>query len=156
GQVDGHGCSYPSFVPTIASQLDQRYPPGRHSGRAAWRDYDEDMDNTLTGRELGSPDPTGGLDCGHPPLNGADNTNAATAADQYATQHNGFMYFHAVIDNAKECDANVVPLGKVQVGAPSRLRGADLPDTFTGHLVSDLSRESTTPKFGWITPNLCN
>ena len=57
---------------------------------AAWRDYDEDMGNQPTGRELGAPDPLGGLDCGHPPLNGADSTNAASPAtatepaDQYA------------------------------------------------------------------------
>ena len=34
--------------------------------------------------------------------------------------------------------------------------GASLPDTFTGHLASDLSSEATTPKFGFITPNLCD
>ncbi len=162
GQVDGHGCIYPAFVPTIASQLDALYPPNRWTHTAAWRDYDEDMGNQPTGRELGSPDPTGGLDCAHPPLDGVDNTNSASPAtatepaDQYATRRNGFMYFHSIIDNASECDANVVPLGKVQVGRPSLLDGVALPDTFSGHLVSDLRRASTTPKFGWITPNLCD
>jgi hypothetical protein len=162
GQVDGHGCIYPSFVQTIANQLDQLYRPNPFTHVAAWRDYDEDMGNQPTGRELGAPDPLGGLDCGHPPLNGADNTNAASPAtatepaDQYATRHNGFVYFHSIIDNAAECDSNVVPLGKVAVGTPSRFDGASLPDTFSGHLADDLRRIRTTPKFGWITPNLCD
>jgi phosphatidylinositol-3-phosphatase len=162
GQVDGHGCIYPASVPTIASQLDALYPPNRHTHVAAWRDYDEDMGNQPVGRELGSPDPLGGLDCAHPQLNGADNTNVASPAtatypaDQYATRHNGFMYFHSVIDNTEECDANVVPLGTVQVGTPSRLDGQPLPDTFSGHLVDDLRSVATTPRFGWITPNLCD
>ncbi len=162
GQVDGHGCIYPAFVQTIANQLDRIDPPNPLTHVAAWRDYDEDMGNQPTGRELGAPDPRGGLDCGHPPLNGADNTNAASPAtatepaDQYATRHNGFMYFHSIIDSTAECDANVVPLGKVAVGAPSWFDGTRLPDSFSGHLANDLRHVRTTPKFGWITPNLCD
>ena len=162
GQVDGHGCIYPAFVQTIANQLDRLYPPNPRTHVAAWRDYDEDMGNQPTGREIGATDPTGGLDCAHPALNGVDNTNSASPAtatepaDQYATRHNGFMYFHSIIDNTALCDANVVPLGQIQVGTPSRLDGATLPDSFSGHLVSDLRSPRTTPKFGWITPNLCD
>ena len=156
GQVDGHGCIYPSPAQTIGNQLDRLYPPDRHTHRAAWRDYAQDMGNQPTGREVGVTDPLGGLDCGHPPLNGADNTNAATPSDQYATRHNGFMYFHSIIDNAAECAANVVPLGTVSVGTPSRLDGQMLADTFSGHLVQDFAHERTTPRFAWITPNLCN
>jgi hypothetical protein len=156
GQVDGHGCIYPASVPTIASQLDARYPPSPRTHVAAWRAYAQDMGNQPTGREIGAPDPLGGADCAHPPLGGADNTNAATPTDQYATRHNGFMYFHSIIDNTAECDANVVPLGAVQVGTPSTFDGTQLPDTFSGHLVNDLARSRTTPRFGWITPNLCN
>ncbi len=158
GEVDGHGCIYPAFVQTIANQLDRLYPPNPFTHAAAWRDYDEDMGNQPTGRELGAPDPLGGLDCAHPALNGPDNTNAASPAtatepaDQYATRHNGFMYFHSIIDNTAECDANVVPLGKVAVGAPSWFDGSRLQDTFSGHLVNDLRSSWTTPKFGWITP----
>jgi len=161
GQVDGHGCIYPAFVQTIANQLDRIYPPNPFTRMAAWRDYD-DMGNQPTGRELGAPDPLGGFDCGHPPLNGPDNTNAASPAtatepaDQYATRHNGFMYFHSIIDDTAECDANVVPLGKVAVGTPSWFDGTRLPDTFSGHLVNDLRHIWTTPKLGWITPNLCD
>ncbi|HYZ81514.1 MAG TPA: alkaline phosphatase family protein [Solirubrobacteraceae bacterium] len=162
GQVDGHGCIYPANVPTIANQLDAVAPPNRWTHRAAWRAYAEDMGNQTSVREIGASDPTGGLDCAHPPLNGVDNTNSASPAtatapaDQYATRHNGFAYFHSIIDNTAECDANVVPLGKVAVGTPSRLDGVRLPDTFSGHLASDLKQESTTPKFAWVTPNLCN
>jgi hypothetical protein len=156
GQVDGHGCVYPASVPTIAGQLDAMYPPNPRTHIAAWRAYAQDMGNQPTGRETGAPDPLGGLDCGHPPLNGTDNTNVATAADQYATRHNGFVYFHSIIDNTALCDANVVPLGKVQTATPSTLDGTQLPDSFTGHLANDLARPSTTPRFGWITPNLCN
>jgi len=162
GQVDGHGCVYPSFVQTIGNQLDRLDPPNPFTHVAAWRDYDEDMGNQPTGREQGATDPLGGLDCAHPALNGVDNTNAASPstatepADQYATRHNGFVYFHSIIDNTAECDANVVPLGKVQVGTPSRLGGVPLSDTFSGHLADDLQRTWTTPAFGWITPNLCD
>jgi hypothetical protein len=42
------------------------------------------------------------------------------------------------------------------VGAPSWFDGTRLPDTFSGHLVNDLRSPWTTPKFGWITPNLCD
>ena len=162
GQVDGHGCVYPAFTQTIANQLDQLCAPNPKTHVAAWRDYDEDMGNQPSGRELGATDPLGGLDCAHPPLNGVDNTNTASPAtatepaDQYATRHNGFMYFHSIIDNTAECDANVVPLGQVQIGNPSRLDGVALPDTFSGHLVNDLRSPRTTPRFGWITPNLCD
>jgi phosphatidylinositol-3-phosphatase len=162
GQVDGHGCIYPAAVPTIASQLDRQDPPNPFTHRAAWRQYSEDMGNQTTGREQGppappaSPDPLGGLDCGHPALNGADNTNGATAGDQYATRHNGFMYFHSIIDNTAECDANVVPLGTVTVGSPSRFDDVRLPDSYAGHLVNDLRTPWTTPRFAFITPNLCN
>ena len=162
GQVDGHGCIYPATVPTIASQLDAQYPPDGRTHRAAWRDYAQDMGNQPSGRELGDVDPTGGLDCAHPARGGVDNTNSASSAtatapaDQYATRHNGFVYFHSILDRTAECDANVVPLGQIQVGTPSRLDGVTLPDTFTGHLADDLRRISTTPRFGWISPNLCN
>jgi hypothetical protein len=55
------------------------------------------------------------------------------------------VWFHSVIDNTALCDANVVPLGTLGAnGAPS------------GHLAQDLKSEATTPRFGFITPNLCN
>ena len=171
GQVDGDGCIYPApkaatrttaashGARTIGDQLDERAHQVRFTsrgilyrpGRIFWRQYSEDMGNTATGREVGVADPMGGLDCGHPPLNGADNTNAATAQDQYATRHNGFMYFHSVIDNQARCDAHVVPLGTVSIGA-----GRHGSDQFSGHLYTDLQNDVTTPNFMFVTPNLCN
>ena len=52
-----------------------------------------------------------------------------------------------MIDDTAECDANVVPLGTLGPnGTPSP----------TGHLAQDLRSESTTPRFGFVTPNLCD
>ena len=87
---------------------------------------------------------------------GTDGTESAEPADQYATRHNPFMFFHSIIDNTAECDANVVPLGSVAVDTPSTFNHTQLPDTFSGHLVSDLSKIETTPRFGFVTPNLCD
>jgi hypothetical protein len=146
GQVDGQGCVYPSSVRTIASQLDAKFPPNHKTHVAAWRAYEQDMGNTPS-RDGGTTDPTGGTDCAHPAIGAVNNTNAATAADQYAARHNPFVWFHSIIDNTAECDANVVPLGTLSAnGTPSP----------SGHLARDLKSESTTPRFGFITPNLCN
>jgi len=43
-----------------------------------------------------------------------------------------------------------VPLGKLTVG----INGT--ADTFSGHLFNDLQANKTTPKFMFVTPNLCN
>jgi phosphatidylinositol-3-phosphatase len=146
GQVDGEGCVYPAAVKTIASQLDAKDPPNPKTHVAAWRAYEQDMGNTPA-RDGGSPDPTGGTDCAHPAIGAPVATNAATPQDQYATRHNPFVWFHSVIDNAAECDANVVPLGTL---------GANGTPSPSGHLARDLRSESTTPRFGFITPNLCS
>lgn len=146
GQVDGQGCVYPASVKTIASQLDAKYPPNRKSHVAAWRAYEQDMGNTPS-RDGGKTDPTGGTDCAHPSIGAVNTTNAATAADQYAARHNPFVWFHSVIDSTALCDANVVPLGTLSAN------GKPLP---SGHLARDLKSEKTTPRFGFITPNLCN
>jgi phosphatidylinositol-3-phosphatase len=146
GQVVGQGCVYPASVQTIASQLDAKYPPNPHTHVAAWRAYEQDMGNTPS-RDGGTPDPTGGTDCGHPAIGAPDTAEVATAADQYTSRHNPFMWFHSIIDNTALCDANVVPLGTL--GA----NGAPAP---SGHLAQDLKSEATTPRFGFITPNLCN
>jgi hypothetical protein len=169
GQVDGDGCIFPApkeatsrtaavhGAQTIGDQLDfvhnqvvfkaSRivYKPGR----ILWRQYAEDMGNTPS-RDNGDADPLGGTDCGHPILNGADGTNAATASDQYATRHNGFMYFHSVIDNQARCDAHVVPLGAVSVGT-----GPSGADVFSGHFYQDIY-SAAPPFFMFVTPNLCN
>jgi hypothetical protein len=170
GQVDGDGCIFPApkaanFMSrgshgarTIGDQLDEKYhqvafgPGGVRyfPGPILWREYAEDMGNTPS-RDNGDPDPLGGTDCGHPVLGGVDGTNAATPADQYATRHNGFMYFDSVIDNQARCDAHVVPLGKVSVGT-----GPEGTDVFSGHFFEDLRDRETTPRFMFVTPNLCN
>jgi hypothetical protein len=146
GQVVGEGCIYPAAVQTIANQLDAKYPPNPKTHVAAWRGYDQDMGNTPA-RDGGVPDPTGGTDCGHPAVGATDTAEFGTAVDQYTTRHNPFVWFHSIIDNTAECDANVVPLGTLGTnGQPSP----------TGHLYKDLLSEKTTPRFAFITPNLCS
>jgi len=117
GQAIGSGCVYPANVKTIADQLAR--------ARLSWKEYAEDMGNDLA-REASS--------CGHPPLNSIDNTQKAEAADQYATRHNPFVYFHSIIDSPV-CKTNVV--------------------NFSG-LQHDLESAATTANFVFITPNLCN
>jgi hypothetical protein len=73
--------------------------------------------------------------CGHPAVGANDNTEQATPTDQYATRHDPFVYFHYVIDNQAECDADVVNLNR---------------------LPADLANASTTPNYVFITPNLCD
>jgi hypothetical protein len=63
-----------------------------------------------------------------------DGTQRAEAADQYAARHNPFVYFHALIDSGA-CHRHVVPLT---------------------HLRYDLRHAKATPRFSFITPNLCN
>ncbi len=118
GQVLGTGCVYPVEVPTIASQLT--------AAGLTWRDYNEGMGATPT-REA--------AECGHPGVGSIDNTQTATGADQYATRHNPFVYFHSIIDDTTLCDTHVV--------------GLDL-------LPADLASAASTPNYVFITPNLCN
>jgi hypothetical protein len=146
GQVVGAGCVYPKSAPTIANQLDAKNPPNPSTHLAAWRGYDQDMGNTPA-RDGGSPDTTGGTDCAHPAIGAPDAAEVATPADQYTTRHNPFVWFHSIIDNGAECQANVVPLGNL---SPS---GVPMP---SGHLARDLKSQKTTPRFAFITPNLCS
>jgi hypothetical protein len=161
GQVVGDGCVYPAAARTIADQLDARYSD---SAGGNWREYAEDMGNDPA-RDGGTADPLGGTDCAHPTQtdgHGWDATNYAQGpsatgsqvksptADAYANRHNPFVYFHSIIDNQAGCDQGVVPLGTVTHGANGN------PVSYTGHLAQDLSSVSTTPRFSFITPNLCN
>ena len=118
GQALGQGCVYPSNVQTVADQLQER--------GYTWKGYMEDMGN--------DPARESGL-CGHPPLNGRDNTQSATAEDQYAARHNPFVYFHSIIDDNYYCEQHDVPLSQ---------------------LPGDLEKTSTTPNYTFITPDLCN
>jgi phosphatidylinositol-3-phosphatase len=117
GQPIGNGCIYPAHVPTLANQLDAKH--------LTWKGYMEDMGNNPA-REAAA--------CGHPAIGIRDSTSRATPTDQYATKHDPFVYFHAVIDSAT-CQQNVVPLTK--------LDGA-------------LQSAADTPNFSFITPNLCH
>jgi phosphatidylinositol-3-phosphatase len=160
GQVLGDGCVFPKptatthGAQTIGDQLDHARNDG-HEGEddhVSWREYAEDMGNDVS-RDFGTLDRFGGTDCAHPAIGTPDLTNSAQGSpivDQYADRHAPFVYFHSVIDDQKHCNRHVVPLGTVLVG----LNGN--PDTFSGHLYEDLQRIETTPKFMFVTPNLCN
>lgn len=124
GQAVGQGCVYPASVKTLANQL--------MAAGFSWKGYMEDMGNDPA-RESAT--------CGHPALNAQDLTQEAEGpsatvpqGDMYATRHDPFMYFHAILD-APVCKTNVVSLS---------------------HLKRDLSSIATTPNFSFITPNLCN
>jgi hypothetical protein len=157
GQVVGDGCVFPKPTDsthgarTIGDQLEQANPE-RDEHRVVWREYAEDMGNDPS-RDFGTPDPLGGTDCAHPVIGTPDLTNGAQGSpivDQYADRHAPFVYFHSVIDRAWNCDRHVVPLGTVVVGTNGSA------DVFSGHLYEDLQRIETTPKFMFVTPNLCN
>jgi len=120
-QAVGLGCVYPTSVKTIADQLTAK--------GLTWKGYMEDM-----GKIPARDNTNAAGDCGHPILNTVDDTQGATAGDQYASRHDPFVYFDTILDNPKMCD-NVVPLTR---------------------LTHDLKHISTTPNYSWITPNLCN
>jgi hypothetical protein len=110
GQYIGQGCVYPRPVETIANQLE--------SSGYTWRGYMEDM----------------GTACRHPAVDAPDADQEAEDGDQYATRHNPFVYFHAIIDD-RTCARNDVDFSRL------------------GH---ELRRASTTPNYAFIVPNLCN
>jgi hypothetical protein len=139
GQVSGNGCVYPHAVATIANQLDAKYRPNHTTHVASWRAYQEDMGN--------DPPRDGGTNCAHPALGATDTAEVATSTDQYTTRHNPFVWFQSIIGNTAECAANDVPLG--QLGS----NGQPAPQ---GALAHDLRSLSTTPRFGFVTPNLCD
>ena len=123
--VASEGCVYPHDVPTLVGQL-------QAAGRS-WRGYMEDMGNDPM-REAAA--------CGHPKIGGVDGTSAAEGVsalvpkgDAYATRHNPFMYFHAIIDDEASCARHVVNLEK---------------------LPADLADARHTPNLVFITPNLCS
>jgi phosphatidylinositol-3-phosphatase len=117
GQALGTGCVYPAQIQTIAGQLEK--------AGFTWRGYMQDM-GADPGREPAT--------CAHPAIGAVDNTQRATPADQYATRHNPFMYFHSVIDDQASCSKHVVNLDK---------------------LPRDLRKAKRTPNYSFITPDLC-
>jgi len=132
GVEAGEGCVYPAEVQNIGTQLSA-------AGRS-WKAYEQDMGNDPT-RETAA--------CGHPAVNGVDETQKAEAGDGYATRHDPFVYFHSVIDEPAYCDARVVALGSPTGAMPAAaLKGE------TG-LAKDLQHAGRTPALSFITPNLC-
>jgi hypothetical protein len=117
GQAIGTGCVYPAQVKTIADQLSAK--------GLTWKGYMQDM-GADPSREPAA--------CAHPAIGSPDNTETATATDQYATRHNPFVYFHSIIDTPA-CAQNVVPLERLD---------------------ADLSTAATTANLTFITPDLCN
>jgi hypothetical protein len=93
----------------------------------SWRGYMDQMGATPS-REQSR--------CGVPTLSsgGSDDTQQATPHDQYAARHNPFVYFHSLIDSG-QCRQHVVNLKAL----PKALR----------HV-------ATTPRFSFITPDLCD
>ncbi len=123
-QLVGNGCVYPASAPTLGNQLT--------SAQLTWTAYQQDMGNvpsrdhtTQTGQ---------GPACGHPAIGTSDDTEGAVPADQYATRHEGFMYFESVISDRAYCDRHIVSFQP---------------------LLHDLAAVQTTPDYSWITPNLC-
>jgi hypothetical protein len=119
GQVLGQGCAYPAAVQTVAGQLSAR--------GLTWGGYMEDMGN--------DPVRDNGTACARPATGRPDQTQQASPADQYATRHNPFVYFHSITDDAARCAAHDVPLTR---------------------LAADLASASTTPNLTFITPDLCH
>ena len=117
GQPIGDGCVYPAHVSTIVNQLERKH--------LTWGAFMEDM-----GKDPARESAT----CAHPPIGASDPTEVATPTDQYATKHNPFVYFHAIIDSPT-CDQNVVPLTKLENALQSMER---------------------TPNYTFIVPNLCH
>jgi hypothetical protein len=112
--VIGQGCVFPTATSNIADQLE--------AAKLTWKGYMQDIDDGTT------------HSCRHPAINSQDTTESATAANQYATRHDPFMYFHSIIDDQARCDAHVIDLKLMD---------------------ADLQSEATTPNFSFITPDLC-
>ena len=124
-QLAGNGCVYPASVQTLGNQLTK--------AKRSWAAYLQDMGNDPARDHTTAT--AQGPACGHPAVGAPDLTEGAEAGDQYATRHEGFMYFESVTGNKAYCDAHILsfrPLSK------------------------DLKKVSTTPNFSFISPNLCN
>jgi phosphatidylinositol-3-phosphatase len=124
-QIVGNGCVYPKQIQTLGNQLS--------AAKLSWKAYEQDMGN-VPSRDHTTKTAEGPA-CGHPAVGKPDDTEGAIPADQYATRHEGFMYFESVIGNQAFCDAHIVSFQP---------------------LLKDLSKDSSTPAYSWITPNLCN
>ena len=123
-QLVGNGCVYPASVPTLGNQLS--------NAKISWKAYLQDMGNDPARDH--TTQTAQGPACGHPIVGKPDHTEGATAADNYVSRHQGFMYFESVIGNQAFCDAHILSFQP---------------------LLKDLSKASTTPAFSWLSPNVC-
>ena len=90
GQLSGDGCVYPRYVRTIASQLT--------AAHLTWKSYNQNMGNDP--KRDGTTATRHGPACGHPRLGAIDKTDVTGPAnDSYATRHDPFVYFHAIISD---------------------------------------------------------
>jgi hypothetical protein len=119
GQVEGNGCVYPKTVETLPNQL--------KAAGDTWRAYVEDIDH---GVEAGQP-----IACRHPLLGSPDPSPLPLPGDAYETWRNPFVFFHSIVDKAKECEENDVGLEK---------------------LAYDLRTAKKTPTLSYIVPNACH
>ncbi len=110
-QAVGNGCVYPRSVRTLPRQLT--------AAGLGWKGYLEDSSRP----------------CQHPQPGATDPWFRATAASQYATRHNPFVYFASITSRPAYCRAHVVGLGRLEV---------------------DLRAASMTPALSYITPDLCH
>jgi phosphatidylinositol-3-phosphatase len=133
GVESGTGCVYPAEVSTIGNQLS--------AAKRSWKAYMQDMGNDPN-RE--------GAACGHPAIETTDETQKAEAGDGYASRHDPFVYFHSVIDEQRFCDKHVVALGSPSGEMPAAALHGE------SGLAADLRTAAKTPKFSFITPNLCS
>ena len=72
-----------------------------------------------------------GRSCRHPAMGATDDNLGARPSYQYATRHDPFVYFHSIIDTPacqKTVDLGALPAAQ---------------------------RETTTPDYSFITPDLC-
>lgn len=119
GQLPGSGCVYPSIVRTLPDQLEK--------AGLTWKGYMEDL-GVNPARDAHAVCTTGRI--GH-----EDPTERATGADEYASKHNPFVYFHTIIDDPGRCGSHVVELHR---------------------LMNDLRSAATTANYSLIVPNLCH
>jgi hypothetical protein len=110
-QAAGTGCVFGAHIQNLGTQL------SAHG--IGWKGYFQDM----------------GTSCRHPAVGHRDTMQKAQVGDQYATRHNPFVYFHAIIDHPAYCKRHVVPLNV---------------------MTHDLAAVSTTPRLSYITPDLCS
>ena len=119
GQALGFGCVYPNLVKTLPDQLEK--------AGLTWKGYMEDLDADASRDRP--------VTCTVDRVGKRDLTGIPSASDQYASEHDPFVYFHTILDNPARCKAHLDNLDELK---------------------TDLRSIATTPDYAFITPNLCN